>query len=105
MNSSIGLLVLVMSLVTAALRYLPFIIFRKSAPEYILYLGKVLPAAIIGMLVVYCLKDITFTVFPFGIPEIIAALCVVLLQALKRNSLASILFGTAVYMVLVQLVF
>ena len=51
------------------------------------------------------LKDITFAAFPFGIPEMIAALCVVLLQAWKRNSLISILLGTAVYMALVQLVF
>ena len=105
MNSNIGILVLIMSLVTAALRFLPFLIFRRSVPEYITYLGRVLPAAIIGMLVVYCLKDITFAAFPFGIPEMIAALCVVLLQAWKRNSLISILFGTAVYMALVQLVF
>ena len=94
-----------MSAVTIALRFLPFAVFRKSTPSYILYLGKVLPAAIIGMLVVYCLKDTDFFSAPFGIPEGIAALSVVLLQWWKRNSLISILFGTVVYMLLIQLVF
>ena len=105
MRSDISVLVFVMSAVTILLRFLPFLIFRKAAPEYILYLGKVLPAAIIGMLVVYCLKDISFISAPFGLPELIAGLSVVLLQWWKRNSLISILFGTVLYMFLVQVVF
>ena len=64
-----------------------------------------LPAAIIGMLVIFCLKDTAVTRAPFGAPELIAGLAVVGLQAWKRNSLASILGGTALYMVLVQAVF
>ena len=99
------LLIAVMAIVTILLRFLPFLVFRKQVPPYISYLGKVLPAAIIGMLVIYCFKDTTLTAHPFGIPELIAAACVVGLQVWKRNSLISILTGTVVYMLLVQLVF
>ena len=105
MQDRIAVLVFIMSAVTIALRFLPFVVFRKSTPSYILYLGKVLPAAIIGMLVVYCLKDISLAAYPFGLPELLAAACVVAMQVWRRNSLVSILAGTVVYMVLVQLVF
>ena len=99
------LLIAVMAIVTILLRFLPFLVFRRQVPPYISYLGKVLPAAIIGMLVIYCFKDTTLTAHPFGIPELLAAACVVGLQVWKRNSLISILTGTVVYMLLVQLVF
>ena len=99
------ILIAVMSIVTILIRFLPFLVFRKKTPRYVSYLGRVLPPAIIGMLVIYCLKDITISVQPFGIPELIAASCVVGVQAWKRNSLISILTGTVIYMVLVQLVF
>ena len=100
-------LVAVMAIVTMLLRFLPFLIFRagKPIPPYVAYLGDVLPSAIIGMLVIYCLKDTVVTSAPYGLPELIAALCVVGLQVWRRNSLVSILSGTAVYMLLVQLVF
>lgn len=98
-------LILVMAGVTALLRFLPFLVFRKHTPPYIAYLGKVLPPALIGMLVIYCFKDVSFTAVPHGLPELIAAICVVVLHAWKRNSLVSILGGTAIYMVLVQVVF
>ena len=94
-----------MSAVTILLRALPFIIFRKQPPAYITYLGRVLPPAIIGMLVIYCLKDVTFLASPFGLPELIAALCVIVAQIWKRNSLVSILAGTVIYMFLVQTIF
>ena len=100
-----AVLIATMSVVTILLRALPFVAFRKKIPPYISYLGKVLPPAMIGLLVVYCLKDITLTTRPFGIPELIAAACVVGVQVWKRNSLASILTGTVIYMVLVQGVF
>ena len=100
-----AILVAAMALMTVLLRFLPFLVFRKETPPYIAYLGKVLPAAIIGMLVIYCLKDVRWTAAPFGLPELIAAACVVGLQIWKRNSLVSILSGTVIYMVLVQLVF
>ena len=100
-----AILVIVMSAVTILLRALPFIIFRKQPPAYITYLGRVLPPAIIGMLVIYCLKDVTFLASPFGLPELIAALCVIVAQIWKRNSLVSILAGTVIYMFLVQTIF
>lgn len=100
-----AVLVAVMAAVTILLRFLPFLIFRERTPPYVTYLGRVLPPAIIGMLVVYCLRDVSFAAAPFGAPELIAAACVVGLQVWKRNSLISILAGTVVYMLLIQLVF
>jgi branched-subunit amino acid transport protein AzlD len=94
-----------MSIVTIFLRFLPFVGFRNETPRYVSYLGRVLPPAIIGMLVVYCLKDITPMAAPFGIPELAAAACVVGLQIWRRNSLVSILGGTLIYMLMVQIVF
>ena len=103
MNAAV--LVAVMALVTMLLRFLPFLIFRNQTPPYIAYLGEVLPPAIIGMLVIYCLKDMTLTVHPYGIPELLAAACVAGVQIWKRNSLISILSGTVLYMLLVQITF
>lgn len=101
------LLIAVAALVTAATRFLPFLIFRKkeSTPPFITYLGQVLPCAIMGMLVVYCLKDVQFLSAPFGAPELIGCAIVALLHIWKRNSLLSIGVGTVCYMLLVQLVF
>ena len=93
-------LIIIMASVTTLTRFLPFIIFNKNVPSFVLYLGKVLPTAIIGMLVVYCLKDISFTTYPFATKEIIASLVVILLQLKTRNSLISIICGTCIYMVL-----
>ena len=100
-----AVLVAVMAVVTILLRFLPFMVFRKETPPYLVYLGKVLPPAIIGMLVIYCLKDVSLLSAPFGIPELVGAASVVALQVWKRNSLISILAGTLIYMVLVQGVF
>jgi len=99
-------LVAVIALVTAALRFLPFLLLRgKQTPPFIAYLGKVLPFAIMGMLVVYCLRHISFSSIPFGIPELLACALVVLVHVWKRNTLLSILSGTALYMILVQTLF
>jgi branched-subunit amino acid transport protein AzlD len=100
-----AVLVAVMSAFTILLRFLPFLVFRKRVPPYVAYLGKVLPPAIIGMLVVYCLRSTAVFSFPYGLPELIAVLIVVLLQIWKHRSLLSILAGTAAYMLLVQVVF
>ena len=100
-----ALLVAVMSMVTILLRAAPFQVFKNRTPAYVRYLGQVLPAAIIGMLVVYCLKDTELLSAPFGAPELIAGLLVVGLHAWKRNILLSILAGTIAYMFLTQLVF
>ena len=102
-NAHAAALVIAMAATTCLLRFLPFVVFRKRVPEYVLYLGRVLPAAIIGMLVVYCLKDVDPAAAPHGVPELIAAATVVGLQCWKRNSLVSILGGTGVYMLLAQL--
>ena len=101
------LLIVVAVLVTAATRVIPFLIFRKkeSTPAIITYLGQVLPCAIMGMLVVYCLKDIQLLSTPFGVPELIGCAVVAVLHIWKRNSLLSIGVGTVCYMILVQLVF
>ena len=99
--------VAVAALVTMALRFLPFIIFRgdRETPAYITYLGKVLPFAIMGMLVVFCLKGVSLTAAPYGLPEFLACGAVAALHVWKRNTLLSIAGGTVLYMVLVQMVF
>ena len=106
-NLHSALIVTVVALVTAGLRFLPFLIFGegKSTPSLVSYLGKVLPYAIMGMLVVYCLKDIQLLSGSFGIPEILGCAIVTLLHIWKRNTLLSIGIGTVCYMLLVQLVF
>ena len=92
---------------TMLTRFLPFLIFsgKRETPKYIVYLGKALPAAIFGMLVVYCLKDVTFFSGNHGIPEAICVILVLILHKWKHNSLLSIFVGTVVYMLLVQMVF
>ena len=101
------LLIAVIALVTAALRMLPYLIFRdaRKTPAVILYLGRVLPFAVMGMLVVYCVREVHVTAFPFGIPELIAGSVVALLHLWRRNTLLSIVSGTLLYMGLVQFVF
>ena len=101
------LTIAIVALVTAGLRFLPFLIFgeNRTTPPLITYLGKVLPFSIMGMLVIYCLKDASFISAPFAIPELIACAVVILLHIWKRNTLLSIGTGTVCYMLLVQLVF
>lgn len=101
------LLVLVIALVTVVIRFCPFVVLRgdKQTPEIVNYLGKVLPYAIMGMLVVYCLKGVSLVKAPYGAPEGIASAIVVGLQAWKRNTFLSIIAGTICYMFLVQMVF
>lgn len=98
------MIIAVAALVTVGLRVLPFLIFsgKRKTPQVISYLGKVLPYAVMGMLVVYCLKDMTA---PFGIPELLGCAVVVLLHVWKRSTLLSICGGTVVYMLLVNFVF
>ncbi len=99
-------IVAAIALVSAALRFFPSLVFRgKETPKSIIYLGDVLPYAIMGMLLVYCLKATPILASPHGLPELIAVLVTVLLQLWKRNSLLSMVVGTIVYMLLLQLVF
>lgn len=100
-------IIAVIALVTAGLRFLPFWVFgeNRETPKLISYLGQVLPYAIMGMLVVYCLKGASFTSAPYALPELLGCGAVVLLHLWKRNTLLSIGGGTICYMLLVQLVF
>ena len=98
------ILIAAMAVTTMALRFLPFLIFGKKTPAYISYLGKVLPQAIIALLVVYCLKDVSIMTTPHGIPELIAGISVVLMQIWKRNAVLSILLGTVIYMMLIRII-
>ena len=104
-NLHAAAIIAVISLVTIALRGLPFLIFggKRQVPKAVLYLGDVLPSAALGMLVVYCLKDLNFTAAPYGLLEIGACAVVVLVQAWKRNTIWSILAGTLAYMLLIQI--
>lgn len=92
---------------TMITRFLPFIIFPadKPTPKYIQYLGKVLPAAVFGLLIIYCLKNISIFTGSRGIPEAISIVFVVLLHLWKRQMLISIAGGTILYMFLVQFIF
>lgn len=92
------------ALATMLTRFLPFFVFRadKPTPRYVQYLGKALPAAIFGMLVVYCLKNVNVFAGSHGLPELIAIGLVVGLHLWKRNMLLSIGGGTVCYMLLVQ---
>jgi len=99
--------ILMISLGTMFMRFLPFLVFPagKPTPKYIQYLGKVLPGAVFGMLVIYCLKNVSVLSAPHGIPELIALVPVVLLHKWRRNTLLSIAAGTVLYMFLVQHIF
>ena len=101
------LMIAVMVLATQITRALPFLAFPagKPTPKYITYLGKVLPAAVLGMLVVYCLKNVSILGGSHGLPELIAIAIVVVLHLWKRQMLLSIAAGTVAYMLLVQFLF
>lgn len=105
-NTYILLGIATMSIVTIVLRFLPFV-FLKNDKEYktLNYLGNVLPCAIMAMLVVYCLKDISFTNVNNYVPTLIACTLVSITYIVSRKTLLSIIFGTAIYMILVQFVF
>ena len=97
----------VMAAVTFLTRFLPFLLFDRgeAPPKIVLYLGRVLPPAIIAMLVVYCLRGVDLAGPAHGLPELLAAAAVVGLHLWRKNTLLSIAAGTALYMVLVQAVF
>lgn len=101
------LIILAVAAVTFCTRALPFLVFPKGKPipKMVEYLGKVLPPAVIGLLVVFCLKDTPIMSSPHGIPEVLSILTVVVLHIWKRNNLLSIGAGTVLYMFLIQMVF
>ena len=91
---------------TMLTRFLPFWVFRGGqVPAYVRYLGRALPGAIFGMLVVYCLKGVQWTAGTHGLPEILAILVIIGLHRWKKQMLVSIAGGTVCYMLLVQWVF
>lgn len=92
---------------TMLTRFVPFLVFPsgKPTPKYVKYLGKVLPSAVIGLLVIYCLKDINLLKGSHGIPELISVAVVAILHFWKRQMFVSIAGGTVVYMFFVQVVF
>ena len=94
-------------LATMLTRFLPFLLFPegKKTPPFVQYIGKVLPGAVFGMLIVYCLKDVQWLHGAHGLPEIIAIIAIVLLHLWKKQTLLSIGAGTILYMLLVQFVF
>lgn len=98
------LIIVVVAITTFATRVIPFLVFPKGReiPKTIQYLGKVLTPAVIGMLVVYCLKNTSILSEPYGIPEAISVLVVAVLHIWKRNNLLSIGVGTVLYMFLIQ---
>ena len=100
------LLIAVIAVLSFILRAAPFILFRSGhTPAIVTYLGRVMPPAVIGMLVIYCFADIDFGRWQAFVPALIAAVIVILLHIWKRNSLVSIGAGTVAYMLMIQLVF
>lgn len=105
-EKQIAFSIAVMALVTAAIRFLPFLLFReKRTPAWITRLGGTLPFAVMGMLVVYCLKDVSFASPAGFLPAAVSVAAVAAVHLWKRNTLLSILAGTLLYMALVQFVF
>ena len=92
---------------TQLTRFVPFLIFNehRKTPAFVQYLGKVLPGAIFSMLVVYCLRSVSFRRYSYGLPELIGIAVTVGLHLWKHQMLLSIAGGTICYMLLVQLVF
>ncbi len=99
--------VAVVVLATMLTRFLPFLVFPagRPTPKYIQYLGKVLPSAVFGLLIIYCLKDVSIFTGNRALPELISIALVIILHLWKRQSLLSIAGGTVCYMLLVQFVF
>lgn len=99
--------VIIIAVVNLLLRFLPNLIFsgKRKTPRFLLVLGEVLPHAVMGMLIVYCLRNVSVVAYPYGLPELIACMVTAALHFWKHNSLLSIGCGVALYMLLVQVVF
>jgi branched-subunit amino acid transport protein AzlD len=104
-NTQAIILIGMASLATILNRSLPFILLNKHRNnKYIVYLGKVLPYSIIGLLMIYSIKDISVMAMPFGLPEIIAIILTGFIHRLFRNNLISIGLGTAIYLIIVNII-
>lgn len=107
-DSTYGIaMVLAMVAGTLITRFIPFLLFPpgRETPPFVSFLGKTLPFATMGLLVVYCLKGVSLTTAPHGLPELLAIILIVFLHRWKANALLSIGVGTVFYMVLVQTIF
>lgn len=106
-NKELLITALIIVFATVIIRFLPFIIIRKSIAErkYIRFLGDMMPYSMIALLVVYCLKEVNLIKYPYGIPELISIAIIIILHIIKRNVLISIGVGTVIYMILVQTIF
>ena len=99
-------IIAVTALVTILTRFLPFAVFgKRPLPRVVVYLGRVLPPAIMAALVVYCLKGIDLTAYPFGLAELIGVAATAAVHLWRRNTLLSIAVGTVCYMLLTRFVF
>lgn len=107
--SSTETLIMIFSIAAGTMitRFLPFALFpeNKEVPSFVTYLGEALPSAMMGLLVVYCLRNISILTSPFGIPEILSILFIIVIHKYKSNTLLSIGGGTLLYMFLIQAVF
>ena len=101
------IVIIVMGLAVLATRIVPVLIFGRGekVPEFILYLGRVVPYTAMGLLIVYCLRDVPVLEAPHGLPELISLTVVTITYLWKRNTILSVVIGTALYMILVQSVF
>lgn len=106
-NKELLITALIIVFATVIIRFLPFIIIRKSIAErkYIKFLGDMMSYSMIALLVVYCLKEVNLIKYPYGIPELISIAIIIILHIIKRNVLISIGVGTVIYMILVQTIF
>ena len=107
-GASFGYSILILALIavlTFGARWFPFLLFSRSnrrAPDSVLYIGNILPPAVMILLVVYCLKNVSLQTWPHGIPEFISVAVVALLYKLTKNNLLAMVVGTALYMLLIQ---
>jgi len=103
-NKELILTIIILAVSVQITRFLPFAVFqnKENPPKVIGYLGKVLPAAVMGLLCVYCFKDYDYSSFTEVIPAFIAAAAVVITHLIKKNTILSIIVGTAAYMILIR---
>lgn len=104
-NMTTAVIIGIIAITTAITRGLPYLLFtKKGPPQIIVYLGTVLPAAIMIILVVYCLRNTQFTTYPYGMAEVISVFIVAVMQFRSKNTLISIFTGTVCYMILIRTV-
>ena len=105
-NKEIFFIVAALAAATVITRFLPFVLFPKGkkVPSFVVYLGKILPFAAIGLLVVSCFSGVSFLSYPYGLPEIICVAAAALIQWKKKNTLLSISVSTVMYMVIMHLI-